>query len=81
MKDRKAKPSYVGLGGYVFRYCKGHPLAGKTSYAREHRLVVYDDLGQSPMACELCGAVVTWDTVHIDHINNIRTDNRKTEAR
>lgn len=78
---RKARYRICGLNGYMFIHVPGHPMASANGYAREHRVVVYDDLGPDPMSCELCGKEVTWETVHIDHINCDKTDNRRENLR
>ena len=49
----------------------------------EHRAVLYADLGDGPLACELCGKPLTWATCQVDHIdtdvrNNARGNLRPT---
>jgi 5-methylcytosine-specific restriction endonuclease McrA len=82
-KVGKGRDRYVTPAGYVYVRRPEHPLAIKNGLVAEHRAVVYDDLGPGPMNCELCGVVVTWERVHIDHIdetteNNVRTNLRPT---
>lgn len=79
----KGRDRYVTPSGYVYVRRPGHPLSISNGLVAEHRAVVYDDLGPGPMNCELCGLVVTWETVHIDHIdettdNNVRSNLRPT---
>lgn len=83
LRPRTRIQRFVGLGGYVFVYAKGHPLLDgrKGVYVREHRKVVFDDIGPGPMACELCGKGLTWDTAHIDHIDEVRQNNARGNLR
>ena len=39
---------------------KGHPLAHANGRAYEHRVVLYDLIGQGPHACHWCGVMVNW---------------------
>jgi 5-methylcytosine-specific restriction endonuclease McrA len=84
-RNGKGRDHYVTPSGYVYVRRPGHPLALRSGLVSEHRAVVYDDIGEGPMCCELCGVSVAWDTVHIDHIdestnNNVRSNLRPTCA-
>lgn len=63
-------------GGYIQVPANGHPLARGGSLVYEHRAVYYDAHGDGPFKCHWCGAHITWDTLHIDHLNDNRKDNR-----
>jgi len=66
--------------GYVWVYKPGHPMcAPAESQGRgrvlEHRVVAYDAYdGQCP-PCFWCNEPLTWDTCHIDHLNEDKTNN------
>lgn len=54
----------------------GHPLA-IDGWAREHRLVLYDQIGPGAHRCYRCGVTVEWgSTLEVDHLNRDRGDNR-----
>lgn len=72
----KGDPFYRTPAGYLMVACPGHPMAQKGGRAFHHRIVYYDAHGAGPFDCHWCGKVVTWDTLHIDHVNAVRDDNR-----
>jgi len=74
-RDRITTPN-----GYETIYAKGHPLA-HNNRVPEHRYVVYEDIGNVPMVCEICSKALTWKTVHIDHIDNDRSNNARYNLR
>jgi 5-methylcytosine-specific restriction endonuclease McrA len=53
--------------GYWQLYLPEHPLADGTGHVWEHRKIVYERYGDALPPCELCGKLVNWKTVHIDH--------------
>ncbi|WP_230953529.1 HNH endonuclease signature motif containing protein [Burkholderia cepacia] len=53
--------------GYWQLYMPEHPLADSTGQVWEHRRIVYERYGDDLPPCELCGKLLTWSTVHIDH--------------
>jgi len=64
-------------GGYLLVYAPAHPLRrGASPRVYQHRQVFYDEHGAGPFNCHVCGAVVTWDDMHVDHLNDVTTDNR-----
>ncbi len=64
-------------GGYLLVYAPGHPLCrGSASRIYEHRKVFYDKNGEGPFSCNWCGITVTWDDMHVDHLNAVVDDNR-----
>lgn len=65
-------------GGYIVRCAPGHPLVArlKKPYEYEHRIVYYDAHGEGPFPCFWCSKEVTWDTLHIDHLDDEKKNNR-----
>lgn len=63
--------------GYVLRRAPDHPLTQRHSgnYEYEHRVVFYDNYGEGPFRCHWCGKRVTWENMHVDHMNGTRNDN------
>jgi hypothetical protein len=41
----------------------------------EHRQVYYDLHGEGPFSCHWCGAVVAWGDMHVDHLDDDKTNN------
>ena len=64
--------------GYVLVPARGHRVTTQStrSHAYEHRKVFFDAHGEGPFNCHVCGCAVTWDDMHVDHLNEIRDDNR-----
>jgi len=69
-KDGKLEHS----GGYLLVYAPDHPVA-TFSRAYEHRVVYYDNYGEGPFECHHCGTEVSWDTLHIDHLDDNKKNN------
>jgi hypothetical protein len=61
--------------GYRIIRAPGHPMAKGKSQAFEHRVVYYDH-HKGALRCHWCAAALTWDTMQVDHLNNVRHDNR-----
>ena len=63
--------------GYVLLHAPNHPLTmrhtGRNEY--EHRIVYYDTHGEGPFKCNWCGKEVSWDDMHVDHLNDKHDDN------
>lgn len=61
--DRKG---YVVLTGQ-----HGHPLANSRGRLREHRKVLYAEIGPGEHSCHWCGATITWEgrTLVPDHLD------------
>jgi len=78
LKQKEIPESHFQTGGYVLRYAPNHPLTKRHTgpYEYEHRIVYYDANGCGPFKCHWCGKTVTWDDMHVDHLNSIITDNR-----
>lgn len=62
--------------GYVLEYAPDHPLARSHCRVYQHRIVFYEEHGDGPFCCHWCGCTVTWDDMHVDHLNDVRSDNR-----
>lgn len=64
--------------GYVLEYAPHHPLStpGQLSRVYQHRLRLYEERGEGPFSCHWCGVQVTWGDMHVDHLNDVRSDNR-----
>ncbi len=56
--------------GYIALYRPGHPMAMKTGYVLEHRLVMAEALGRMLLPTEV-----------VDHINTVKDDNRPENLR
>lgn len=84
VKRGKARPRQETPQGYQWVYDPTHPLKHQSSgYVAEHRAVLYAALGDGPLACELCGVALTWESCRVDHIdcdvrNNARSNLRPT---
>lgn len=62
--------------GYVLVPASGHPMALGTSTAYQHRVVFFDAHGPGPHACHVCGELGMLGGQHVDHLNEVRNDNR-----
>jgi hypothetical protein len=57
--------------GYFRSWAPGHALcAGTSKRVYEHRKVYHDAHGDGPFACHVCGASLTWETMHVDHLDD-----------
>src|SRR5579872_529210 len=65
--------------GYILEYwADGHALLdNKPGSLYQHRRVLYVKIGPGPrLTCHWCSTPVDWATLHPDHINGVRDDNR-----
>ena len=71
------RPDMLHSHGYVLEHAPNHPLGTKGQQSRiyQHRLRYYDAHGEGPFSCYWCGVQVSWDDLHIDHLNDVRSDN------
>lgn len=69
---------YTNTRGYVRLLVRDHPLAHIGGCVLEHRAVMYDALGEGPHPCYWCGTVLDWQDISVDHLNEDKTDNRRT---
>ncbi len=65
-------------GGYKLAYAPEHPLVANSRHPRvyEHRKVFFDAHGSGPFNCHVCGAKAMLADMHVDHLNDVRDDNR-----
>jgi hypothetical protein len=73
---KKRRHSYRQESGYVLISNPEHPLSGSGGYVAEHRMVMYDLQGEGPHPCFWCGKSLTWKRINIDHLNEVKDDNR-----
>jgi 5-methylcytosine-specific restriction endonuclease McrA len=69
------KQLYVHTQGYLVEHDPTHPLANGSGEVYQHRRVYYDANGDGPFACTWCGITVFWSTLHIDHLDDCKTNN------
>jgi 5-methylcytosine-specific restriction endonuclease McrA len=75
--DKKiAKHKCLTQTGYIVMYGTPHPLTNASGLLSEHRKVLYDSIGQGPHPCFWCGVSLDWCDIKVDHLNDIKTDNR-----
>lgn len=80
-KVGRGKDRYQNGKGYQMLKIQSHPLAMKNGLVYEHRKVVFDRFGEAIPPCEKCGKHVTWKTAHIDHIDEVITNNSPENLR
>lgn len=68
--------TYTHSGGYIVRKCADHPMARRDGWAFEHRVVLFDALGEGPHDCHWCGQTLEWHDLVVDHLNENKADNR-----
>ena len=62
--------------GYILQMAPDHPLrTGASKRVRQHRVVYYNAHGDGPFDCHWCKKAVTWKTLHIDHVDDDKTNN------
>jgi hypothetical protein len=63
--------------GYMYEWDRSHPLANDDGMIYQHRRVLYDKIGPGPgLRCHWCNKDVSWPSLHPDHLNSIKNDNR-----
>lgn len=67
--------------GYQMLHLPDHPLAMVNGAVYEHRKVIYEKYGEVLPDCELCGKSLNWKIVHIDHIDEVVTNNEESNLR
>lgn len=72
---RKTKYRYTTANGYEKLHHPDHALADSSGYVYEHRHVYFES-GKPHDSCAICGASVDWSSLHIDHIDNDKSNNR-----
>jgi|GEM_PF-5865876 len=62
---------------YAHEHSPGHPLATKGGRLLTHRKIVFDHFEGRVPPCHWCeGKLKAWSEVHVDHVNEIPSDNR-----
>jgi hypothetical protein len=62
--------------GYIDEKRSGHPLARPTRWGAQHRMNLYDRIGEGPHVCHWCGCAVEWGrNLHADHLDHNRANN------
>lgn len=71
------RPELAHTAGYVLVYAPNHWLTQRHSSCREykHRVVYFDNHGVGPFTCHWCGIDVTWDDMHVDHLDDNKKNN------
>lgn len=71
----------ITVDGYVNVRASGHPLARRTGYTYEHRVVLYDAIGPGEHPCHWCKSPVRWEVrrgpekLVVDHIDGDKQRN------
>lgn len=52
-------------------------MADSNGHAFEHRVVAYDRAQGSEPCCYWCGKLLDWPSTVVDHLNEIKADNRQ----
>lgn len=82
LENKKPKDRFEDKRGYQFVYAPNHPLkVGKRNYIAEHRTVLYAKIGTALKSCEICGKSITWETCHVDHIDENKRNNDPSNLR
>jgi hypothetical protein len=72
----KTIPQFIEQsGGYLLEHAPDHPLTRKGKRVYAHRKAMYDARGAGPFPCHWCGASVTWDDLHVDHLDEDKHNN------
>ncbi len=74
---------HTNAAGYELVKMPGHPVAQANGWAYEHRVVLYDAIGEGPHPCHWCGKSVCWHTdfrrdadyLIVDHLDNNPSNN------
>lgn len=79
--DRGKKYRYSNPAGYQLIYEPDHPLAQTGGYVYEHRFVYFNQVNTIVSKCKECGNPITWDSCHIDHIDEDVSNNHRLNLR
>lgn len=81
IKSKEWKYRTQNTVGYQMVHIPGHLLAMANGYTYEHRAVIYSKYGERLPPCEICGKELTWESVHIDHIDENVKNNQESNLR
>lgn len=73
VKKREINPIETSHG-YRIVYVPGHARA-HDNRAYEHRVVYTNEHGEGPFSCHWCGDRVTWQYMHVDHLDANKLNN------
>ncbi len=81
MPNKSRPRSWAHNGGYRSMRYPEHPIAPPSGKVLEHRVVLFDEIGEGPHLCGECGTPVSWNrqgrhALFVDHVNAHRSDNR-----
>ena len=78
LDDRVVKHKTISSNGYILIKNDNIPvhIRHKSGYAYEHRVVFFNNYGEGPYNCHWCGVSLNFEDICIDHLNEIKTDNR-----
>ncbi len=71
----------VTPNGYVRIWDPEHALADRKGYVFEHRRVMWGVVGPGCRDCEICSKRESWLTCHVDHIDENRQNNQRSNLR
>jgi hypothetical protein len=80
----KCRPKRAAGHGYIAAFRPDHPLAQRTGWQYEHRIVLYDMIGAGEHPCHWCGKALSWKINYnaadnrglgVDHLDRDRTNN------
>jgi 5-methylcytosine-specific restriction endonuclease McrA len=62
--------------GYLVVQAPAHPLGDRKKRVAVHRMVAFDVRNGECGACHWCDLPLTWRKAHVDHLNEVKDDNR-----
>ena len=78
LEKKHVPKTYTHSAGYSMVPAAGHPLAKGNSHHYLHRIVYHSEHGDGPFLCHWCSKQVTWDDLHIDHLDDDKANNELT---
>jgi hypothetical protein len=80
MAEQGGSRGWLNAEGYRIIRCAGHAVAASNGSALEHRVVLFDALGEGPHACHWCGRPLNWlkgsaAGLQVDHVDGDRQNN------
>lgn len=67
--------SLLHTQGYLLLYEPDHPLRRRSPRVYAQRVVYHHEHGDGPFNCHWCGCKVTWDDMHVDHVDDNKQNN------
>lgn len=82
LEKRPPTPLLVHSHGYLLVHAPDHPMATDgQSHAYQHRVVFFDAHGHGPHWCHVCGKEGMLADMDVDHLNEVKDDNRLENLR